>query len=53
MNLFSRNTDDSEVILSRLDNYLARDILLKEADSPRYVRLTIRLAVIAFALFLL
>ena len=53
MSLFSRKTDDSEVILSRLDNYLARDILLKEADSPRYVYLTIRLAVLAFVLFLI
>lgn len=51
MSLFSLKTAGSDAILSRRDNYLARDILLKEAGSPRYVQLTIRLAVAGFALF--
>lgn len=53
MNLFSTKTVSEDTALSRQDNYLARDILLKEADSPAYVRLTIKLAIAGFVIFLL
>lgn len=53
MSLFSLKTDGDEATLSRRDNYLARDILLKEAGSPRYVQLTIRLAIAGFLIFLI
>ena len=44
---FSFKSPDSGASLSRQDNYLARDILLKEAESPSYLRNTVR-TVVAF-----
>ena len=44
---FSFKSPEGGGVLSRQDNYLARDILLKEAESPNYVRNTVR-TVVAF-----
>lgn len=52
MNLFSLKTAGQDLAPSRRDNYLARDILLKEAGNPHYVRMTVRLTVAGFAAFL-
>lgn len=52
MNIFSLKSTGQDLVPSRQDNYLARDILLKEAGNPHYVRMTMRLTVAGFAAFL-
>lgn len=51
-NLFGKATETGAA-LSRQDNYLARDILLKEAISPSYVRNTVRTAVVFIVVFVI
>ncbi|MEN9683195.1 MAG: hypothetical protein RLZZ427_946 [Pseudomonadota bacterium] len=43
MNFLSKHSAEPATAISRQDNYLAKDILLKEAANPSYVRKTILL----------
>lgn len=49
----SFKSPDSGASLSRQDNYLARDILLKEAESPTYLRNTVRTVVAFLVVFVI
>lgn len=53
MNTDARSAAENALPISRRDNYLAKDILLKEAGNPAYVRQTIRLACLGVVLFLI
>ena len=53
MNILQFKKRDAETPISRKDNYLARDIVLKESMSPDHVETTIKIAAGAFGVFLL
>lgn len=52
MNLFSARPKKVSKLVSREDNYLAKDILLREASNPSYIRNTIILTSMAVMGFL-
>lgn len=52
MNLFSARLTKVPKLVSREDNYLAKDILLREASNPSYIRNTITLTSIVVMGFL-
>jgi len=53
MNILPFKKHEAETPISRKDNYLARDIVLKESMSPDYVETTIKIATGAFVVFLI